>query len=121
MQSTHLHRAAPVLASLNIAKTIAFYTEKLGFRQQFVDDNYGIVARDEIVIHFWKCDDPIFPQNTSCYVHVRGVENLYYEMQVAGVIHPNGPLEDKPRSMREFAILDEDGNLIRFGERLPES
>ena len=120
MHATHLHRADPVLASLNMAKTLAFYTQKLGFRQTYGDDNYGIVARDEIVIHFWKCDDPIFPQNTSCYVNVRGVDNLYYEMQAAGVVHPNGELEDKPWGMREFAILDEDGNMIKFGEVLEE-
>lgn len=121
MSPTHLNRADPVLASLDMAKTLTFYTNTLGFRQTYGDENYGIVVRDEIVLHFWKCDDPIFPKNTSCYVNVRGVDNLYYEMQAAGVVHPNEPLEDKAWGMREFAILDEDGNMIKFGEVLANS
>ena len=35
----------------------------------------------------------------------------------AGVVHPNGPLTDQPWGYREFAALDSDGNLIKFGER----
>lgn len=114
----HLLKAAPVLASLDIDKTVSFYVSKLGFKATYHDAGYGIVVRDDIAIHFWKCDDKIFPENTSCYVYVQEVDQLYEEMQQAGVIHPNGKLEDKPWGMREFAILDEDGNLIRFGQNL---
>ncbi len=38
--------------------------------------------------------------------------------QGAGVIHPNGKLEDKPWGMREFAIVDIHGNLLRIGQSL---
>lgn len=39
--------------------------------------------------------------------------------------HPKGKLEgrkleDKESGMREFAVLDCHGNLIRFGEHLPK-
>ena len=118
MKSTFLRKSDPVLPSLDIAETLSFYTEKLGFRIRYEDDAYAIVARDEIALHFWKCNDPHIPQNTSCYVYVRGIDSLYAEMQVAGVVHPNGTLEDKPYGIREFAILDQDGNLLRFGEEL---
>jgi len=115
-----LKRSAPVLASLDMSKTLEFYTQKLGFRQAFGDAGYGIVVRDGIDIHFWKCDDKIHPENTSCYIYVEGVDDLYEEMLAAGVVHPNGPLKDHPHGMREFAILDQDGNMIRFGEHLAE-
>ncbi len=111
-----LLKAAPTLASLDMDQTIQFYTEKLGFRLDWHDANYGIVVRDPIQIHFWKTDNAIFPQNTSCYIYVQGVDQLYTEFKAIGVIHPNGHLEDKPWGMREFSILDIHGNLIRFGQ-----
>lgn len=116
-----LKKAIPVLASLNIPETIAFYEEKLGFTKRFCDEGYGIVSRDEILINFWKCEDKIHPENTSCYINVENADALYEEMQQAGVVHPNGKLQDTPWGMREFAILDKDGNLIRFGQELKKS
>jgi len=113
-----LQKAAPVLASLDMDETMAQYTEQLGFRKGFHDANYGVIARDEIELHFWKTDDKIHPENTSCYIQVENVDALFTEMQAAGVVHPNGHLEDKPWGMREFAILDVHGNLLKFGESL---
>lgn len=115
----HLQRAAPVLASLDILKTVAFYKKKMGFdKSGWVDENYAVIGRDKVEIHFWKCDSKIFPENTSCYIYVENVDTLYKELQKAAVIHPNGPLEDKPWGVREFSVLDNDGNLIRFGQNL---
>ena len=113
----HLQSGIPVLASLNIARTVDFYKKKLGFdKQGYMDDNYAVIARDKVEIHFWKCNDKIHPENTSCYVRVRDIDTLYEEMKKAKVIHPNGHIENKPYGIREFAILDLDGNLIKFGE-----
>jgi uncharacterized glyoxalase superfamily protein PhnB len=115
----HLQKAVPVLASLHIDKTVQFYQEKLGFtRLVWKDENYAVIDRDQIQIHFWKCNDKIHPENTSCYVNVSDVDTLYQEMKSAGVVHPNGPLKNQPWGMREFAILDGDGNMIKFGENI---
>lgn len=111
-------KSNPVLASLDIIKTVDFYETKLGFTRNWCDSGYGIVSRDDISIHFWKCNNKIFPENTSCYVFVDNIDALYMEYSTVGVIHPNGPLENKPWDVREFSILDLDGNLIRFGEHL---
>jgi len=113
----HLQIAIPVLASLNIDKTVRFYNEKLGFnRVGWKDENYAVIVRDKIELHFWKCNNKIHPKNTSCYIQVKDVNGLYEEMKAVGVVHPNGPLKEQPWGMREFAILDEDGNMIKFGE-----
>ncbi|WP_157962322.1 VOC family protein [Winogradskyella aurantiaca] len=49
---------------------------------------------------------------------VNQIEELCKEFLECNVIHPNGYLEDKPYGMREFAILDVHGNLIKFGEEI---
>ncbi|MEP3211068.1 MAG: VOC family protein [Maribacter sp.] len=115
----HLQIAIPVLASLDIDRTVKFYHENLGFdRIGWKDKDYAVIARDKIEIHFWKCNDKIHPEHTSCYIRVKDVDGLYAEMKKAGVVHPNGALRDQPWRIREFAILDEDGNMIKFGENL---
>jgi len=115
----HLQKAIPVLASLQIDKTVRFYQEKLGFNHLgWKDENYAVIGRDHIEIHFWKCINKIHPENTCCYIHVLDVETLYKEMKLAGVVHPKGALTNQPWGMNEFAILDEDGNMIKFGEKV---
>ncbi|WP_394970321.1 bleomycin resistance protein [uncultured Croceitalea sp.] len=115
----HLKFAIPVLASLNIDKTVTFYKEKLGFDKiGWKDKNYAVIGRDKVEIHFWKCNNKIHPENTSCYIQVEEVDELYEEMKIAGVVHPNGPLQNQPWGMREFAVLDKDGNMIKFGQFL---
>lgn len=37
-----------------------------------------------------------------------------YEPQ--GVIHPKGQISDMPWHIRQFSVLDNDGNLLHFGE-----
>lgn len=51
--------ATPVLASLDIARTLDFYATKLGFRAVLGDrDDFAIVIRDSVELHFWRCEDP---------------------------------------------------------------
>lgn len=120
-RKSHLLKGIPVLASLNIKKTVEFYKTKLGFNKVgYLDDNYAVIARDNFVVHFWKCNDKIYPENTSCYVDVEYIDTLYEELKTFDVIHPNGTLKNHPYGMREFAILDLDGNLIKFGQEISE-
>jgi catechol 2,3-dioxygenase-like lactoylglutathione lyase family enzyme len=112
-------RTIPVLPSLNIDKTERFYQEKLGFETvSKYGADYLILKRGDCVLHFWPCDDPSLPQNSSCYVHMLGVDELYAEYEAAGVIHPNSKLSDEYYGLRDFSILDGDGNLIKFGQLL---
>jgi catechol 2,3-dioxygenase-like lactoylglutathione lyase family enzyme len=110
--------AAPVLASLDIERTLKLYCSRLGFTRVHEDAGvWGIVSRDDVYIHFWACSDKHIAENTSCRVYVTGVDGLYAEMQSQNVVHPNAPLENKPWGAREFGVLDEDGNLVTFAER----
>lgn len=113
---TALTRSVPVLASLDIETTLRFYEEKMRFVAVARYPDYGIVARDDVQIHFWLTDNADIPKATSCRVDVVGIDRLYEEMSASGVIHPNGSLTDQPWGFREFAVLDNDGNMIKFGQ-----
>lgn len=109
-------KAVPVLASLNIDATEKFYQEKLGFETINNYGDYLIMQREGLMLHFVLTDDKYIAENTSCYVYVKDVDELYAECEVADVVHPNGKLADQFYGVRDFSILDEDGNLIKFGQ-----
>lgn len=111
-----LKSATPVLAHLNAGETIAFYTDVLGFRFHSEWDGYLIFSRDDISIHLWPTNDPEVPKNTGCYIYVTEVDELYNELSAKNIIHPEGHIKDMPWNMRQFSILDNNGNLIHFGE-----
>ncbi|MGB0788050.1 MAG: bleomycin resistance protein [Marinirhabdus sp.] len=112
-------KGIPVLASLHIAKTVRFYGDALGFKTViYQDESYAVLKRDAVEIHFWKCKNRKIPKNTSCYVHVTEIGALYSELQKTNCIHPNGPLTEQPWGMSEFAVLDGDGNMIKFAQKL---
>jgi catechol 2,3-dioxygenase-like lactoylglutathione lyase family enzyme len=107
--------AIPKLASLDIQRSIAFF-EKLGFTKAAHYPDYGIVQQDAVQIHFWLCTDAAIPRSTGCRINVSDIEALFANYSKLGVIHPNDPLSLKPWGLREFSILDADGNLVTFAE-----
>lgn len=112
---SRLTAAIPKLASLDIERSLVFF-ERLGFERKGSYPDYGIIERDGVQIHLWLCTDPRVPNETGCRVTVEGIDGLYEVFSAQGVIHPNGNLSLKPWGVREFSILDTDGNLLTFQE-----
>jgi catechol 2,3-dioxygenase-like lactoylglutathione lyase family enzyme len=107
-------RCIPVLASLDIRASCAFYVDKLGFSATYQDDDYLIVRRNEMEIHFWRTDNRDYPENTSCYIRGGQVPALYDEFKSRDVPKLS-PFAVRPWNMKEFYIHDPHGNLLRFG------
>lgn len=112
-----LRTAVPILAFLDMEKTVRFY-QQLGFAVEAKWQDYLICIRDAVIIHLWRCDDENIPKNTGCYIHVTDIDALYKECQELQIVHPHGLLEDKPWNMRQFSILDNSGNIIHFGQSI---
>lgn len=113
-----LKTAIPKLASLDIERSVAFY-EQFGFTRVAVHPTLALLSRGPIELHFWLTSDPTIPQTNGARVNVSAVDSLYDEFLLRGVIHPNDPLGDKPWGMREFSILDIDGNVLTFAAEIP--
>lgn len=106
-------RCIPILASLDIERSLRFYVDQLGFHGERLGD-YLIVSRDEMEIHFWLAPDRIHPENTSCYIRGGQITALYDEFKARGV--PGlSDFQVRPWNMKEFYIHDPHGNLLRFG------
>lgn len=106
-------RCIPILASLDLAESLAFYGDHLGFAGERWGD-YAILRRDAMEIHFWLARDRIHPEHTSCYVRGGQVPALHAEF-IARAVPGLSPFEVKPWGMKEFHLIDPHGNLLRFG------
>lgn len=111
--------STPILASLNEGKTIAFYTEKLGFTLHENNNGYLIFTRDGVNVHLFNCNDAQACRNMGCYLYVTEIEQLYQEYQQLGLIHPNGNLKMMPWGLRQFAVVDNNGNIFYFADYKP--
>jgi hypothetical protein len=116
--------AVPILPSRDLRETLAFY-ERLGFENRGAPPeewDYLIVGRGDIWLHFIGMPD-IDPLTTiaSCFLFVDDADELHRKWQSVG-IEPDPstgsrlvPPENTDYGMREFAVVDPSGNLIRVG------
>jgi len=109
-------RATPVLASLDETATIQFYTDKLGFVFQEQHNGYLVFARDDIHVHLFPCSIPGECCNMGCYIYVTDIETLYAQYDRMGLIHQNGRLQMMPWGLRQFAVTDNNGNILYFAD-----
>lgn len=109
--------AVPVLASLDMARTVAFYVRVLNAKAVYVQPGeYGIVSLGGLELHFWACQAPEIPKQTSCRIQVTGIAALHAQCLAGNAVHPNGGLRNQPWGTQEFSLLDEDGNCVTFYE-----
>ena len=119
-----MERAVPILPSRDLRETLAFY-ERLGFEDNggpWEKWNYLIISRGNAELHFWG-DPSVDPLTTSfsCYLRVADAEALHAEWERVGVPRDesNGsrlePPVDTDYGIREFALIDPSGNLLRVG------
>ncbi|QRM56466.1 VOC family protein [Sinorhizobium sp. BG8] len=110
--------ALPVLPSLDLQETQAFYCSKLGFTATVYEaHDYLILRRDGIELHFWLTDNRSLCENTSVYLRGGGIVDLHREFSARGVERLS-ELSIRPWNMEEFYVHDPHGNLLRFG-RVP--
>jgi hypothetical protein len=115
--------AIPILPSRSVSDTLVFF-KRLGFDGRLCGDgDYAILTRGTVELHFFTHRE-LRPAESSamCYIRVSDVESIYQAFMLEGLPRKGIPrmdtLEDKPWGMREFAIVDPGGNLLRIGQTL---
>ena len=117
--------AIPILPARNLGETRRFY-EGLGFRAtgwwpvEF--GGYAILRRGDLSMHFFAYEELSPSTNyAQCYWRVQNVDALHAECHAADLPSAGIPrlegVADKPWGMREFAIVDPNGNLVRVGQQ----
>ena len=127
--------ATPALPSRDVAKSIEFYRDVLGFEVAHREGEFAVLRRDNVLLNLWGATDEAWHERldperpvcsgaesfiagtASCRIEVRGgVDALYESCRAHDVVHPKAHIEDQWWGTREFAGLDPDGNLVSLYE-----
>lgn len=117
-----LASVCPKLPMIDPAATRAFYEERLGFRLVGDYDDYLMLEREGVELHFFAFPT-IIPSKSDfmAYIRVKGaIDTLYAELQGRNADQTVDlrALETKPWGMREFSVADPNGTSLTFGQRL---
>jgi len=109
-----LRKALPELPLDDVSAGVAFYRDVLGFRVNYAQHDIGVMDRDEVTI--------LLVARTirhtgigSCYVYVGDADALHAELRARGANVQGEPVS-RPWGLREFRMLDLEGNQITFGQ-----
>jgi catechol 2,3-dioxygenase-like lactoylglutathione lyase family enzyme len=117
--------AIPVLPAQSLDATLAFYA-RLGFAVGYRQDQpspYAIIGRGPVELHFFG-HPTLRPAESyaGCYLRVTDVDKVHRDWGALGLPAEGIPrltaVRDEPWGMREFALVDPNGNLIRVGEEI---
>lgn len=130
-----LGRTIPALPVRDVTKAVDDYRDRFGFTALHVDEGFAVMERDEARVHLWQAGDESWPARddlrerpidsgaesflagtASCRIETEDVDGLYAELAAAGVLHSvsRDGVTETDFGTREFATVDDDGNLIEF-------
>ena len=105
------HRVAPIFSVRDVDAAMSFY-ERLGFAvRKYSGGGYGFAHRDAIEIHLGVPSGEHHPG--SAYLFVDDADQLAETWRAAGA-EVHAP-HDTEWGQHEGALVDPDGNIIRFG------
>src|SRR3954451_5569744 len=132
-----LTQTIPAMPVRDAAAGAALYRDRLGFEVLHQDEGFAVVGRDEARVHLWQAGDESWRERAalqetpvssgaesfiagtaSCRILVDGGDDLYPELSAEAVLHPvsGEGVSETDFGSREFATLDQGGNLISFFE-----
>lgn len=106
------HKALPAFPVHHVAAAVEYYKSVLGFKVNYQQSDLGVMDRDKVTI-------TLFPNDgrgmASAYFYVEDADALYAELQSKQARIQGAPVS-YPWGLRDFAVLDLDGNQLRFGQ-----
>ncbi|MBR1127466.1 bleomycin resistance protein [Bradyrhizobium iriomotense] len=110
--------AATVFVVSDIAASLAYYRDVLGFEVTFEYGqplSYACLCRDEVALHLLAASQTKrLPGHGAICIFVRDVDQLYAEVSARAAKLLNEP-EVRDYGMRDFDAVDADGNQLTFG------
>ncbi|WP_127588284.1 bleomycin resistance protein [Paenibacillus koleovorans] len=128
-------QAIPAFPIGEMARSLEFYRDKLGFTIGHQEDGFAVLLYDAVKLNLWAARDESWRARSSstpvvsgaesfiagtasCRIEVEGVDELFARLEPLKIVHPNSTLRDQWWGERDFAVLDPDNNLITFFERV---
>ena len=120
---------APVLGANNVANSVGYYREKLGFQNpngifrpegHETSGVYAIMTRDDISLHIQIRRRDLYPNDrerieSDVYLYVEDVDPVFAEFDKRGAKIVRGITDGPNYGLRDFVIEDLDQNRLIFG------
>ncbi len=110
--------AATLFTVRDIAKSTEHYRDALGFTVTFQYGKptfYVCLCRDDVSRHLVAADQTKrLPGNGSVCIFVKDVDSLHHELATRGAKVVKPP-QNYDYGMRDFDVVDPDGNQLTFG------
>ena len=111
-----MQEAVSVLRVSDLDIALKYYTEILGFTQDFRFKNYAGITSGHARLHLAGGENPNQRPvgGGTVYIFCDDVDAYYAEIKKKGAVVRDEP-KDYPYGMRDFIALDPDGNHLAFG------
>ena len=122
MAHVQFHSVSPFLATEDLPTNLAFYLDRLGFSLAWEwgePTELAAVCRDEVELTLASRADTKPGGISRLYLHIDGVDSYHAQLQSAGVAITVA-IADRPYGMRDFSVTDPAGNVLCFGQALPQ-
>ena len=124
-----MKRIAPAFTVDNVAKTLAWYSDRLGFDtfgspEESEDKVFGRLTKDSVCILLqqikgYRYESPYDQRDGgvwNAYINVEGIVSLYDSLK--DKVRVVCPLHDQHYGMREFEIADCNGYVLCFAQQI---
>jgi catechol 2,3-dioxygenase-like lactoylglutathione lyase family enzyme len=116
--------AAPTLPCRALDETLAFYgAAGFALTARYDAEGYLIVRRGAVELHFFRADVDPYASYAGCYLRVAALDD--WRAAFAAALAPHGGATagiprlrddgDQSYGLREFHVVDPNGNLLRVG------
>lgn len=109
-----MRKALPELPCDDVAAAVAYYRDVLGFRANYQQHDLGVMDRDEITVLLIARTER-HKGIGSFEVYVEDADALYVELRAKGANLQGEPVSH-PWGLRDFRVLDLEGNRITFAQ-----
>jgi catechol 2,3-dioxygenase-like lactoylglutathione lyase family enzyme len=123
-----LLRSAPYFPVANVEQSAAHYERVLGFDREYVGGappEFAIMSRDglAIMLRLIPAPERISPNEKQggswdAFFWVRDARALHAELKAKGANIAYGPMIQETYQMLEFAVRDNDGHVLGFGQSI---
>jgi catechol 2,3-dioxygenase-like lactoylglutathione lyase family enzyme len=116
-----LSRIAPEIPVADLPRSTDYYAAKLGFRVvlEMPGRQYAVIERDDVAIHLFE-DGERSHSPVSIHIFSEGLDELHSEFLRRGA-RLSQDIVRRPWGNRDFRVLDDSGNEIKFTEPLSEN
>jgi len=111
-----IKKLRPFLLTENLQETIEFYINVLGFKCGLQTETWAALHLDKAEIMFTTPDENFDKPNItgSMYFDIDNIDEVWEDIKGKSKVHY--AIEDKEWQKRQFAIYDNNGYILEFGQ-----